>query len=66
LSRRYEKGIGFRVFLFVVGAILTFAVDVNTSSGLSIDTIGIILMIGGLLGLVLCAVLEQLLAVEPA
>ena len=32
-------GIGFSLFLFVVGAILTFAVDVNTSSGFSIDTV---------------------------
>ena len=48
-------GIGFSLFLFVVGAILTFAVDANTSSGFSIDTIGIILMIGGLLGLLLSA-----------
>ena len=48
-------GIGFSLFLFVVGAILTFAVDVNTSSGFSIDTVGIILMIGGLLGLVFSA-----------
>ena len=55
LSRRYEMGIGFSLFLFVVGAILTFAVDANTSSGFSIDTIGIILMIGGLLGLLLSA-----------
>lgn len=44
-------GIGFSLFLFVVGAILTFAVDVNSSSGFSIDTVGIILMVGGLLGL---------------
>jgi uncharacterized protein DUF6458 len=55
LSRRYEMGIGFSLFLFIVGAILTFAVDVNTSSGFSIDTVGIILMVGGLLGLLLSA-----------
>jgi hypothetical protein len=36
----------------VVGAILTFAVDVTTS-GFSINTVGIILMIAGALGLVL-------------
>jgi hypothetical protein len=44
-------GIGFSIFLFVVGAILTFAVDVSTS-GFNINTIGIILMVAGLLGLV--------------
>jgi DMSO/TMAO reductase YedYZ heme-binding membrane subunit len=53
--RRYEMGIGFSLFLFVVGAVLTFALDVNSSSGFSIDTVGIILMVGGLLGLLLSA-----------
>jgi hypothetical protein len=48
-------GIGFSLFLFVVGAILTFAVDVNTSSGFNVNTVGIILMVGGLLGLVFSA-----------
>jgi len=43
-------GIGFSIFLFVVGAILTFAVEVDTS-GFDINTVGIILMVGGLLGL---------------
>jgi hypothetical protein len=36
--------------LFVVGAILTFAVEVD-ASGFNINTVGIILMVGGLLGL---------------
>ena len=43
-------GIGFSVFLFVIGAILTFAVEVN-ATGSNINTVGIILMVGGLLGL---------------
>jgi Zn-dependent protease with chaperone function len=43
-------GIGFGIFLFVIGAILTFAVDVN-SFGFDLDTVEIILMVGGLLGL---------------
>ena len=47
-------GIGFSLFLFVVGAILTFAVDANTS-GFSLNTVGIILMVGGLLGLLVSA-----------
>ncbi|HZA82610.1 MAG TPA: DUF6458 family protein [Actinomycetes bacterium] len=47
-------GIGFSLFLFVIGAILTFAVDANTS-GFSLNTVGIILMIGGLLGLLVSA-----------
>jgi Zn-dependent protease with chaperone function len=54
-ARRYEMGIGFSLFLFVVGAILTFAVDVNSSGGVNIDTVGIILMVGGLLGLLVSA-----------
>jgi Zn-dependent protease with chaperone function len=44
-------GIGFSISLFVIGAILTFAVEVN-ASGFNINTVGIILMVGGLLGLV--------------
>jgi hypothetical protein len=47
-------GIGFSLFLFVVGAILTFAVDASTS-GFSLNTVGIILMVGGLLGLLVSA-----------
>lgn len=44
-------GIGFSIFLFVIGAILTFAVEVDTGSGFNLNTVGIILMVGGLLGL---------------
>jgi hypothetical protein len=47
-------GIGVSLFLFVVGAILTFAVEVRTS-GFNLDTVGLILMVGGLLGLVVSA-----------
>jgi hypothetical protein len=44
-------GIGVSVFLMAVGAILTFAVHA-TLSGLGIQTVGIILMIAGALGLI--------------
>jgi Na+/proline symporter len=44
--------LGVSIFLLVVGAVLTFAVDVSTS-GFSLHTIGIILMVAGALGLVL-------------
>jgi hypothetical protein len=45
-------GIGFSLFLFVVGAILTFAVDVDSSgSGFNLNTVEVILLVGGLLGL---------------
>lgn len=45
-------GIGVSVFLLAVGAILTFAVEVNNAEGFNINTIGIILMIAGAIGLV--------------
>ena len=44
--------LGVSILLVGGGAILTFAVDVSTS-GFSINTVGIILMIAGALGLVL-------------
>ena len=44
--------LGASIFLLVVGAVLTFAVDV-TASGFSINTVGVILMLAGALGLVL-------------
>jgi hypothetical protein len=44
-------GIGVSIFLIAVGAILTFAVNA-TVSGVSIQTIGVILMIAGALGLI--------------
>jgi membrane-bound ClpP family serine protease len=43
-------GIGVSIFLIAVGAILTFAIDVTTN-GFNINTIGIILMIVGAIGL---------------
>lgn len=45
-------GIGFSVFLIAVGAILDFAVDVNTS-GVNLHTVGVILMVVGAIGLLL-------------
>jgi len=43
-------GIGVSIFLIAVGAILAFAVNV-TASGLDLNTIGVILMIVGIIGL---------------
>jgi hypothetical protein len=45
-------GIGTSIVLLAVGAILRFAVSVTTT-GFNIHTVGVILMIAGLLGLVL-------------
>ena len=44
--------LGVSIFLLVVGAVLTFAVDVS-ASGFSINTVGIILMVAGALGVIL-------------
>jgi hypothetical protein len=43
-------GIGISIFLIAVGAILTFALDV-TANGVNLDTVGIILMVVGAIGL---------------
>ena len=44
-------GIGVSVVLLAVGAILAFALDVDSSGGVNINTIGIILMIAGAIGI---------------
>src|SRR5215203_2498168 len=49
---RHRMGIGVSIFLIAVGAILTFATDVSVS-GLSLDVVGWILMLVGVLGLVM-------------
>jgi len=43
-------GIGVSVFLLAIGAILAFAVEVNTQ-GFDLNAVGVILMIAGALGL---------------
>lgn len=43
-------GIGISIFLLAVGAILAFAVDVD-AEGVNLDTIGVILMVVGGIGL---------------
>lgn len=48
-------GIGVSILLIAVGAILAFAVNVTTT-GIDLDTVGVILMIVGLLGLILSLV----------
>jgi hypothetical protein len=44
-------GIGISLFLFALGAILTWAVNVSVA-GLNLDVVGIILMIVGAIGFV--------------
>ena len=45
-------GIGSSLFLIAVGAILTFAVDADVS-GIDIATVGLILMVVGVIGLLI-------------
>ncbi|HYT25147.1 MAG TPA: DUF6458 family protein [Actinomycetota bacterium] len=50
--------LGASIFLIVIGAILAFAVHVSTS-GFDVNTVGVILMAAGLVGLVLTLVLSS-------
>lgn len=50
-------GIGVSVFLIAVGAILAFAVEVENSNGFDLNTIGVILMVAGVLGLLFTALI---------
>ena len=45
-------GIGASIFLLAIGAILAFAVNVQ-ASGFNINTVGIILMVAGAVGLLM-------------
>jgi hypothetical protein len=45
-------GIGMSIFLIAVGAILRYAVNVSVE-GVEIDTVGLILMVVGIVGLVI-------------
>jgi Domain of unknown function (DUF6458) len=45
-------GIGTSIFLIAVGAILRYAVNLNVQ-GVEIDTVGLILMVVGIIGLVI-------------
>ena len=49
-------GIGISVFLIAVGAVLAFAIDVSTE-GFNLNTVGVILMVVGALGLLSTLVL---------
>lgn len=49
-------GIGVSVFLMAVGAILTFAVEAS-AEGIDINTVGIILMVVGAIGLLVSLLL---------
>ena len=44
-------GVGISIFLIAVGAVLTFAINA-TLNGVNIETVGVILMIVGAIGLI--------------
>ena len=46
-------GTGVSILLLAAGAILTFAIETDSTDGININTIGIILMIAGAIGLVM-------------
>lgn len=46
-------GVGVSVFLVAVGAILAFAVQITNSHGIDINTVGVILMVVGGIGLMI-------------
>src|SRR4051794_3589659 len=47
-----EKGIGLRFFMIAAGAILDFAVKVDNTNNVNWNTVGVILMVVGAIGLV--------------
>jgi DMSO/TMAO reductase YedYZ heme-binding membrane subunit len=51
-ERRRAVGIGASIFMIAIGAILAFAVETNTR-GIDLNTVGVILMIVGAMGLLL-------------
>lgn len=50
-------GIGVSVFLIAAGAIMAFAVEVDSSNGFNINNAGVILMIIGAIGLAMTALI---------
>lgn len=44
-------GIGVSIVLLAVGAILAFAIEVESSGGVNVNTVGIILMVAGGIGI---------------
>ena len=52
-------GIGVAIFLFAVGAIMRFAIEVNTNGTVDIHMIGVILMLVGAVGAVLSMIFSS-------
>ena len=51
-------GIGASVFLVALGAVLTFALDLKVS-GVDLSTVGVILMVAGVVGLLVSLVVSN-------
>ena len=49
-------GIGASVALLALGGILAWGIDVDSTSAVNVNTIGVILMVAGLIGLVVSLV----------
>jgi hypothetical protein len=49
--------IGASVFCLVAGAILTFAVETDSTEGINVNNVGIILMVVGVIGLIAYAMI---------
>ena len=45
-------GIGTSIIIMAAGAIMTFAIETDSTEGFNINTIGVILMIAGAIGLI--------------
>ena len=58
-------GIGTSIFLIAVGAILKYAVTADVS-GVDVDTVGVILMVVGIVGLLAVVPLDDDLGRPPA
>jgi hypothetical protein len=48
-------GIGVSIFFIAAGALMTFAVEVDSSNGFNVNNAGVILMVIGAIGLVMTA-----------
>ena len=60
-----ETGIGTSLLLIAIGAVLAFAVNLQTT-GFDLNAVGVILMVVGLVGLVFSMIaLEGMFAVRP-
>jgi hypothetical protein len=46
-------GVGISLFFIAAGAVMAFAVDVENTEGFNINTIGVILMVVGAIGVLL-------------